>query len=75
MSEFLKNSESWNEGSVSPMCGLGLWPMSGTRTRNPELDGLDRGRMPKNPDHAPDKQRGHGGIGQRSSGAATREDG
>ena len=60
---------------MSPMRGIGLWPMSGTRARSSKLDCLDRGRMPKIPDHAPDKQRGHGGIDQRCSGAATREDG
>ena len=75
LSEFFKNSESWIEGSVIPMCVVGLWPMSGTRTQSPELSFLDRGKMPKSPDHAPDKQRGHGGIGRRCSGVATREDG
>ena len=74
LSEFLKNSESWIGGSVSPMCGIGPWPMSSTRTQSPELDCLDRGRTPKIPDHAPDKQRGHGGTDRRCSGAATRED-
>ena len=75
MSEFLKNSESWIGGSVSPMYGIGLWPMSGTRTQIPELNCLDRGRMPKIPDHASDKQRGHEGTDRRCSGALTREDG
>ena len=52
------------------MSGLGLWPTSGTQIQNPELDCLDRGRLLRIPGLAPNKQRGHGGIGQRCSGAA-----
>ena len=66
---------SWIGGAVSPMCGIGLCTMSGTRTRSLELDCLDRGRRPKIPDHARGKQQGHGGIDQRCSGAATQENG
>ena len=69
---FFKNCESWIGGSVSPMCGAGLWPTSVTRNQSLELDCLDRGRMLKIPDHAPNKQRGHGYGCQRCSGAATR---
>ena len=75
MCEFLKNSKYWIGGSLSPMCGIGLWPMSGTRAQSPELDCLDRGKMPEIPDQASDKQRRNGGTDRRCSGAATREDG